>query len=856
MVVALLALATVFGAAAEPRVRNRAEDAALRDMVRSAPISVRDISLDFVRFSSQQPPDVNHLRDRARQVLPPQQAALVEDVWAWTRTAAQLIGGPGLTRLPAGYTPRVTVEYHTAFPEAVRLIRGSQPASRDGVIEAIVSTTVAERLALRIGGEYEMAGQQRLRVAGVFAPLDAAAAVWLSEPTALTTGIVDDAPSPQADPILRRTGTLFTDVAGLHLLEEHEPIWSMTSTARIRLAADRLDAGEVGGLRSTLDDLRGSRRLAGFRLDTGLDRLLDDFTRQAGSLRAVFAVVLAGALGAALGLGVLAARLAVDRRRNELALVRARGAAVHRLAAALGIEALLVVAPVAVAAWAVARMVPGRPAEGVGWLPLASAGVVAAAVPLAAAMAHRRARLGTERRDVALARPSAARGTVEVLAIVLAALGVLLLHRRGLSTRGIDPYLSAVPLLIGVAVGLLALRLYPLPIRLLGRLAVRRRGAVAFLGLARAGRVGPAAALPLVVLVLAVATGSFAGAVRAGVAAARDTAAAREVGGDFRLSAGDAAFTPETVGAAATVPGVTEVAAVYRTLPGRAIQRARGAEETTVVVALDVPAYRRILGEIGLDLALPTELAPDGDDRLPAYASPALAARMDDTVTVRLDGTDRPVRVVGSGADLPGLRRAAIDFLVVPWVPGMPLNELLVSGSGADEAQLRAAVETASAGRQVTSTSLAAQRRALEQHAFNEGITVAFTMGTAAGLLAALLAVTLTLVVDAPARGRAVSLLRTMGLSVRQARTLLLIELLPLVGVAVLAGAAVGIALPMLLAPALGLDAFTAGVPMKFDLDPATAALLAGLCGGLVIVGVLTEAAANRRLGLGTVLRA
>jgi putative ABC transport system permease protein len=856
---ALLALATVFAAAAEPRVRNRIEDAALRDMVRSAPIAARDVSFAYNRLSSLQPPDVGTLRTRAVAGLPEELARITEASWAWTRTGGQPLDGPAISYQPGGFAPRVTIEFHTGVAEAVTMRRGAPPASRDGVVDVMVSEAVADTLALRVGGQYLFLDQQPVRVAGVFIPRDAAAPIWLSEPTALATGLLPDISSPLAEnPRLRRTGTVFTDTTGLRLLEEHQQTWGMSSTVRVRLADDRIDAGQIGGLQVALQDLRVSPRLIGFRVDTGLDRLLTDFLRQAAAMRAVLAVVTAGALGAALGLGVLTARLAVDRRRAELALVRARGAAVRRVAGSLATEAMLMVAPAAVAGWAAAVLVPGRAPGGTSWLPVGSAVVVAAAVPLAGALT----RPGTqERRDVAVVRPSLARRTVEVTALVLAALGVLLLHRRGLSTQGIDPYLSAVPVLIGVAVGLLALRVYPWPVRLLGRLAVRRRGAVPFLGLARAGRVGPAAALPLVVLVLAVATGSFAGAVRDGVAAARDTVAAREVGAHFRLAAGGASFGPGTLDAVAAVRGVTGVAAVYRAQPGSALFRVRGTEPDAVVVALDVPAYSRILGEIGLGLDLPADIAAGivpGGDQLPAYASTALAGRLDDTVTVRIPGTDaetdRRIRLVGTGEELPGLRRGAGDFLAVPWQPGMPVNEVLVSGATADPARLQAAV--ASPGGLVTVTSLAEQRRALERHAFNEGITVAFTIGTAAGLLAALLAVTLALVVDAPARGRAVSLLRTMGLSVRQARALLLIELLPLVGVAVLTGALVGMALPTLLAPALGLDAFTAGVPMEFDLDPTIAALLAGLCGGLVLVGVVTEAAANRRLGLGTVLRA
>jgi putative ABC transport system permease protein len=94
-----------------------------------------------------------------------------------------------------------------------------------------------------------------------------------------------------------------------------------------------------------------------------------------------------------------------------------------------------------------------------------------------------------------------------------------------------------------------------------------------------------------------------------------------------------------------------------------------------------------------------------------------------------------------------------------------------------------------------------------------------------------------------------------MGLSGRQGRRLLVVELLPSVAVAVLAGGVVGVLLPSVLRPALGLDAFTGGATASVVLDP----LLVGGSLALVVVAlataVLVETVANRRLRLGAALR-
>jgi putative ABC transport system permease protein len=99
------------------------------------------------------------------------------------------------------------------------------------------------------------------------------------------------------------------------------------------------------------------------------------------------------------------------------------------------------------------------------------------------------------------------------------------------------------------------------------------------------------------------------------------------------------------------------------------------------------------------------------------------------------------------------------------------------------------------------------------------------------------------------------SRLRPLGRSAGQGRGLLVYELVPLAGIAVIAGGLVGTLLPAALGPALGLSTFTSGAAVRTYLDPLVgAAVLA-----LVVVGlaaaVLTENLINRRLRLGEVLR-
>ncbi|MBX7267053.1 FtsX-like permease family protein [Micromonospora sp. Llam7] len=99
------------------------------------------------------------------------------------------------------------------------------------------------------------------------------------------------------------------------------------------------------------------------------------------------------------------------------------------------------------------------------------------------------------------------------------------------------------------------------------------------------------------------------------------------------------------------------------------------------------------------------------------------------------------------------------------------------------------------------------------------------------------------------------SRLRTLGLSAGSGRRLLVYELVPLVVVAALTGAAVGAALPWVLGSTLGLSAFAPDVPVGYHLDPLIVASVLGLVVLGLVTGLAVENLSNRRMRLGEVLR-
>ena len=111
---------------------------------------------------------------------------------------------------------------------------------------------------------------------------------------------------------------------------------------------------------------------------------------------------------------------------------------------------------------------------------------------------------------------------------MIAALGgAYLLRRRGLSPEGgFDPYLAAVPVLVGLAAAIVALRLYPLPLRALAWAAAPRRDLVPALGLRRLARQPTLAVAPLLVVLLATSVGVLAATMAGPIAVAQDRVAA------------------------------------------------------------------------------------------------------------------------------------------------------------------------------------------------------------------------------------------------------------------------------------------------------------------------------------------
>jgi len=865
--VAVLTAATGVVSAGTAPMSSQEADRALRRMVDDAP-SYLDRDLVLRQRLLTTPVPLSEL-DGLQTELTPHLRDVIDVTWPFQRTTVALsdgvgarLVGQGVTTAPDGLPP--VISFHTigGLTDEVVMVDGEPPHTRpgSGVVDVMVAADVASVLQVEAGAEYTAVTEGLdsreipVRVTGVFQPRDPLAPVWDLDPLLLSTATIPVGAPPT--PPLAVRAALVTDEQGFAALASPQLIGALEPQhgVRIRLDAERVDKAWADAAPAAVAEAYTDPDLRDWELVTRLPELLDTYARQTVSMHAVLAVVAGGAATLLVGLLVLTVRLVAERRRHELTLLRARGASPARVAGWLIRESAAVAVPAAAAGVVATRLL--FPDHSPGLLSPAGAGPLLATtatamlvVPVAGIVAS-----GTRRRRLPRVVATVLRAAAELSVLLLAVLGVVLLHQRGLTAAGVDPYLAAVPVLLAVAAGLLALRLYRPPVRLLAAAAVRARAPVAFLALARAGRAAPATTTGLLVLVAAVSLAGFANAVNAGLDRARDASAMAAVGADLRLAA--TGLPEAAVHTTAQQPGATAVAAAGRSGVLVDLDRRSRIRQVTVV-AVDAVSYQRVLDEIGADYRLPLRIvaATPGQRPVPILAAPHISDR--GNVAVQIGDDQYPVTVVGDVAGIPGPdaphRWALVPRQALP-DPG-PVDELIIAGTNLDPDAILEALAGHTGPGQPAVTSLTQVRRALEDTGYHSGLTLLFTAGAGAAGAAGVLAMAVAVVVPARSRGRELSLLRTMGLSHRQAPWLLLTELLPASLLAVATGIAVGTSLPLLLGPALGLNEFTGGTPFRVVADPGLAGTAALLALAVAAAGVAAQAVTNRRHHLGGVLR-
>ncbi|WP_033337447.1 ABC transporter permease [Catenuloplanes japonicus] len=869
-----------------PRLANGYTDDGLRSDVAAMHSTSRDLTFEQEPLLEGLPPVAAEGGNLAayQEKLPAPLPASISRGWF----SAQVGQGTGETsrrvRATGPFTadclPPLSLRYQPGLAEALRIVDGAAPATtRGGPAEAMLSEEAANRLGVGVGTDFTMSSDGEndapVRIVGIYRALDRDSPDW--------DGVLlapENCPPPAVGQTWR--ATLLTDAEGAAFASVR--LDTITYRWRYRVAEDRLraDAG-LDALIAAITEADRTPPARGLRLTTALDRELTGFQERQRAVAALLAVVLSGLVATLLGLIVLAARLAVDRRRDELSLLRARGGTGVVIGRRTLAETLLVVPLAVLAGRGLGLLLPGRADPG-EWQSVLAIGLIAVLSVPVLAMTLRAGFLGS-RHDLTRQRLSARQLALEGFLLLLAVLGVFVLRRRGLSQdTGVDPFLASVPVLLALAAALVAVRAVPWPLRRLGRFAARARGVVPFLGLARAGRAAPVSLGPLAVLVVAIATGVFTSVVTSTIGNARDRAADSAIAGDAQMIGYTYAWS--TTEALSRRDGVDAVAPLLVDSGIRLQDRlGTGSHELTQAqqIVLDGPAVAEVIRRSGHGGTLPDVLATatrvDSEETpVPVVVSPDVAAEVGETGATEVQGRRYAFRVAAVAETLPGLPVGTRKFIAVP-AQALPLprngeispNRFLIAGDGFATADLAATGDQGQLdwyenvfGREVPESRLMARsavttwtgyRDAMEAGGVNGVLSFTFAAGATGATLLALLAVGFTVMADAAGRGRTLSRLRTMGLSTGQGRGLLVYELLPLVAVAVLAGGAVGVALPRILGPALGLGGFTAGAPVRTHVDVMLVLGVPLLMVVALVTALLVESGLNRRMRLGEVLR-
>jgi len=754
------------------------------------------------------------------------------------------------------------------------LVDGRLPAARDiesiAPVEVVLSREAAAAAGVGLGDEIALGDPPRVSeedtepvptpsviVVGLVQTADAEGALWVDSPELWTPRQREATSAYQAN-------TRFTVLAAADGVSAAGRFleYPFNGFVRMKIDPERFTGPLVSTIVAEASKLKANGQLlapqsvSSIGVQTAIPEALADYPLLARAALAQMSVMMSALIGIAAVVLVLLSRLLVAQRAAAIALERARGASVMTITGRALLESGIVTLIGTALGGLAALMTPAR-----DFLPIVVVAVVALLAAPVQTFAYARS-LWTGQREPANRRDRQRRArrrrgrriVIELGIVALAAAALISLRGRGLlQTRsgGIDPLLALAPLLLAVAVTIVVVRVYPYPVRAVGAIAQRGRGALGLLGAVRAR--SAIAVLPLLALTLgsalAVSGALLVNTVRDG----QEYASWQRVGADARVSA----ETDEAdVAVLREAPGVDAVSAT----------RARGGVgldfgttgTTLTVIAVDA-SYADVVdalpGQPSTDALRELAENPTDGDAISIVLDPATAAQLlGDDIAMYYGPKYLPLHVIGTTSVAPEgyvdgpFAYVDIDAVAAQMPDDYGANSVLLVGPGAD-----AAVAGLPADTVLTRSGWIEERRSLALVAGVER-TMVFAI-VAVGLLA-IVALVATVVSGARARGRALSLLRTLGMSPRLGWWLALAELAPLVLAAIVGGIAAGVVVVLALAPSLGLDVLSGGItvpPASFS--PIVILGLAGAALLLLGLGTLADVLVHRRDKLSEVLR-
>ena len=884
LALALLVCGCVFAALAGPALSLHTRSEALRQTLAGLAVTTKTVqvnadwsSLTFTPLTPAGFAGSTAALARGFRSLP---LPLAAGAWAGLTAKLSVVSGAG-PRAQAGAPPKLEVLYRDPLAGHAQLVAGTYASTGApaGTLAVAATTQMAARYGLHPGSRLSMAtrsGPVGLFVTAIVRERDPGSSFWAQDPIAGTPALqqLTAASTPFwvggviADP--GQFAAVVNAFSGPGIVVNWE----------FPLALGALTADQARGLADALNRaVTATPPLPGrLALDAGaltitspLISPLAEFLGTQAAIQTVLLLLFVSLIAVGAAVIVLAARMIVARRDGELAMLRARGAAVRQVAALMERGALIAAVPAAVVgAGLVVLLIPGGGTSPGGWW-LAGITIAAALAgpPLIAAWQHRRSAPASNPAQITTAetrRPRRAwrRPVAEITACAAAVAGLVVLHYQGVPAGGgIDLYLAITPVLVAIPVVLVMLRLYPLAVRGLLAASARGAGATGYVAFARAARSSLTGVLPAFALVLALTLATFSGMVSDGIGRGEVAAAWHTTGADALVDAGpdSGPVSPAAVKAIAAVRGVRHAAAVWDTI------WVTPYGQPVTVAAVDPVSYAAVVAGTPFAPfpAARIRAAPGGalpfGATAPVLASPSAAAVLGAGPTQLTSlspvGPIR-VRVAGLLASTPaqpgGGAFVVMPLETLPGPLGVPAPKtVLVTGSAIDQAQLTAVAARVFPGSITTFRTAVLASLASSPLQHGAGLIIALTDVTAAAF--GLFIVILGLALGSAERELTLARLTVMGHE-RPAR-LVMAEVMPAVLAAVLAGAVCALLLPRVIGSSIDLSAFTGtSAPVQFQPDVLAIALPAVTIVALALAALAAEAGALRRHDITGTLRA
>jgi putative ABC transport system permease protein len=393
------------------------------------------------------------------------------------------------------------------------------------MVEVLASQALADRLGLQVGNGFLLYREQpevriSVRVAGLWRPRDSTDTFWfhgsqaLDELLIVPESTLPDAIAPVLPPVVEQA---------IWFLVFDNKLAQPNGVGRLLKAIDHVQAQVAARLPNTTLDLSPVRELEGFQ-------------GSAQRLQGRLLVLLLPILGLVLLFIGQTGSMIVRVRRNEIAVMRSRGATVGRVLGLQLFEGLVLTVPATGAGLVVgavlaqhyghaaafletgdltgARALPVVYSPGsLGLALMAATGtLIAVLVPALTAAQHT---IVTYKQDVAQggSPPFWQRTLLDVLLLAAACFGYYALRGRlsvlvteadaGLGL-GLDPLLFAAPTLLCLAVAVLAVRLLPFSLRSFGQLLKRLPGTALFLAVRSQIHAARDHRGPMILMILAV----------------------------------------------------------------------------------------------------------------------------------------------------------------------------------------------------------------------------------------------------------------------------------------------------------------------------------------------------------------